>query len=798
MRNILSVLLLCLFSVSGLCGATYFVSNSGSDSNAGTSMGSPWANAPGMTNCTATCASTTLNPGDSVLLQAGGIWRDTLTIPTSGSAGNQITYGHYGTGAQPVITAGNLSTWTQGPGQTQETCTGSCIFDSGFENGGATFTDWTTYSHPGTTSISPSSVAAAHGAYGAVIVGDGSNGASLFTSISALTLGSTYYFRFYFRYDASLAAAQVRALWLQTTGTQDLYVGISYGGSGATFGGVSIVGQATNTGGTVCSFSRANNWNDNSWNYLDFTYTISATVGATAASINGTPVAGCTATGLNTSGMAGANRLYIGNQFGPNMAANSILDIDDVRMTTGGVIGPYSGALPTTVWSASQATNPLYPISTNTNRPLTVETTGLDALSCCNSYAPIPVPNTYFWDGSATIYVYSPNVVPTSTIEIPTRTQAIFNNGKQYSTISGLDIRGAVQQGIFAGASVTGLSLLNDTIELNYESGVEIDTTTPSVTSNVTIDNNIMQWNGASGMQSDVETGMSGWRMSYNSFLYNSQIIASGYWANSGGIDLFCRGGTGPNVIFSNVFAYNGFGQTINGYIQGNGLWIDTCNSTMMYGNIAYNNASSGILVEKNNNSSAIYNIAYNNNTCVNGSNTCGGNITLRADIATSATDNTISNNTTFGGQAGIAAYWDQTGGAGATVCSGNVFQNNIAINSTRNLNIGYGCDNDGINGTGNVYSNSAFGVQGSGFVYWQSAGSLSTYTALDTAYGSPMNNVQSAVTLTNTTSADFRPARGSAVLTGGITGGQIGALGVVTPTLANSQSVLTGKVAAK
>lgn len=80
--------------------ATYYVESiNGSDANAGTSTGLAWQHAPGMASCTATCASTTLNAGDSVLLEIGDIWYNVaLTMPSSGASGNPITYGTYGGG----------------------------------------------------------------------------------------------------------------------------------------------------------------------------------------------------------------------------------------------------------------------------------------------------------------------------------------------------------------------------------------------------------------------------------------------------------------------------------------------------------------------------------------------------------------------------------------------------------------------------------------------------------------------------------------------------------------------------
>lgn len=97
-----------------LASTTYYVSNSGSDSSNGTTQSTPFANAPGTAQCASTCAGVTLHPGDTVLFQRGGVWRDTLTPAVNGTSLNYINYAAYGTGLiNPIITGSNLgSSWT--------------------------------------------------------------------------------------------------------------------------------------------------------------------------------------------------------------------------------------------------------------------------------------------------------------------------------------------------------------------------------------------------------------------------------------------------------------------------------------------------------------------------------------------------------------------------------------------------------------------------------------------------------------------------------------------------------------
>lgn len=85
---------------------TYYVSNAGSDGNAGTSTGSPFL--------TITHAKSVSVPGDIVLLNRGDVFNESITITTSGTSGNVITFGAYGTGANPQINAfeNENSGWT--------------------------------------------------------------------------------------------------------------------------------------------------------------------------------------------------------------------------------------------------------------------------------------------------------------------------------------------------------------------------------------------------------------------------------------------------------------------------------------------------------------------------------------------------------------------------------------------------------------------------------------------------------------------------------------------------------------
>ena len=78
----------------------YFLdSANGKDKNAGTTPATPW-------QTLAKVNATTFQPGDRILLKAGGVWKGTLHPLGSGKPAAPITLASYGEGAKPVIDGG--------------------------------------------------------------------------------------------------------------------------------------------------------------------------------------------------------------------------------------------------------------------------------------------------------------------------------------------------------------------------------------------------------------------------------------------------------------------------------------------------------------------------------------------------------------------------------------------------------------------------------------------------------------------------------------------------------------------
>ena len=115
-------------------GTTYYVSNSGSDSNSGVSTSSPWKSVAKVVSF-----EPSLRAGDCVLFQRGGIWSEQLSISNvHGSQTNPITFGNYGSGNRPVLDGGSTRPYGIVDGNSSGQVASSYVTIDGFEIRNAT------------------------------------------------------------------------------------------------------------------------------------------------------------------------------------------------------------------------------------------------------------------------------------------------------------------------------------------------------------------------------------------------------------------------------------------------------------------------------------------------------------------------------------------------------------------------------------------------------------------------------------------------------------------------------------
>jgi parallel beta-helix repeat protein len=97
--------------ISDAWSATYYVdATNGNDSNKGLSEVTPW-------QTIAKVNASRFYTGDQILFKKGEIWREQLVVPSSGSSGNPITFGAYGSGDKPIISGAQIFMgWTNKEG----------------------------------------------------------------------------------------------------------------------------------------------------------------------------------------------------------------------------------------------------------------------------------------------------------------------------------------------------------------------------------------------------------------------------------------------------------------------------------------------------------------------------------------------------------------------------------------------------------------------------------------------------------------------------------------------------------
>ncbi|MBV5334823.1 MAG: right-handed parallel beta-helix repeat-containing protein [Sulfuricurvum sp.] len=149
--------------------ANYYLSNSGSDLADGLSEATAWATI-------AKHNATSIAAGSSVLFRRGDTFTGQL-VPKSGTLGNLVAYGMYGTGAKPIFSGfETLSGWTLHSGtiwkaNTSAAATLNMVTVNGVNTPKKNNPVWSTYeSHSGNTSITDTTLSGTPSLIGAQVV----------------------------------------------------------------------------------------------------------------------------------------------------------------------------------------------------------------------------------------------------------------------------------------------------------------------------------------------------------------------------------------------------------------------------------------------------------------------------------------------------------------------------------------------------------------------------------------------------------------------------------------------------
>lgn len=111
MKKILTTIFLLVAAFAQ--AATYYISNSGNTTNAGTSPAAPWNYAKLQAEISKTSSPYAINAGDFILFNRGEEFYGGMTVNRSGTVIAKISFGTYGTGAKPVISGmKHITAWT--------------------------------------------------------------------------------------------------------------------------------------------------------------------------------------------------------------------------------------------------------------------------------------------------------------------------------------------------------------------------------------------------------------------------------------------------------------------------------------------------------------------------------------------------------------------------------------------------------------------------------------------------------------------------------------------------------------
>ena len=354
----------------------------------------------------------------------------------------------------------------------------------------------------------------------------------------------------------------------------------------------------------------------------------------------------------------------------------------------------------------------------------------------------------WFWTTNQ-LYLFSPTGDPDLEFQNPgveagVRSPCVRLSG-DHVVITGITARHSNRLGIGAWNPPSHVTIRKCLAEWNWVSGIGQEGN--SIYEDLTIEDNIARYNGIGGI------GFSG--PSRNSTIRRNTIHENGKHRSavnrndfSWGIKLWePNGNQEGHEIYENLVYDNGEGLASHRGGHGAGIWLDTIqatpsNPTIIRHNFVHSNRGNGVFLEISSNAVVYGNVLHNNATNAGGE---PASIVIDSRRNFKSDNNLVSNNTTYGGRNGIKVntYFQSP----ECSISNNVIKNNIAVGaSEHNLYCDNGGNNDGVYGTGNVYTHNSFGAESDDFISWGRRWGRDrhdTYAAWEAAYGAPTHSIE-------------------------------------------------------
>lgn len=422
------------YADTGLQAQFYVDATLGNDGTPGT-IGLPW-------KTIAKVNSSKFNPGDSIYFKKAETWREQLTVPSSGTSGNPITFSTYGSGAKPKISAADAPTFTAVTAATPTSSDGFEVGDPDLTNGDGAY--WGSGYAGGASFVGNATDVVDSGTYSAKIISNSGQNAQAQHTITQVNDNYEQY-RFYVD---SMTASATNEVQLRT---------LSYGLSIRIYPRLKYVTSTTFTLNLYYqdstgehSVNGTHTFNTGTWYTLEVRYFVDASAGVAQMWVNG--ISEAVATSLNTSfANSQPNKVSVGIGY-MSPFTTITAHFDNVKYHTS-----YIGITYPNVWSGALAAS-----------PRRIWFSGTRGGAAQASVAALDAQNEWYWSGG-TLYVYS-TTDPSGTVEADNRAKCIDTNGKSYLTLENLQTwyasATAAGDNIFATGNASNITF--DGVDSNY------------------------------------------------------------------------------------------------------------------------------------------------------------------------------------------------------------------------------------------------------------------------------------------------------------------------------------------
>jgi hypothetical protein len=322
------------------------------------------------------------------------------------------------------------------------------------------------------------------------------------------------------------------------------------------------------------------------------------------------------------------------------------------------------------------------------------------------SASSLAVTGDWYYDAVSRLYTYratDPDLLVSPGVEASVRSYGM-QAWESYLSIQGLHFTKANSNGLDITASwegdLTGLSVTGSLSDYNYDKGFAVDTWEHNV-NGVTFDSDTATYNGRWGIHFGTVSD------SVTNILLKHIVAHDNGWTSTyggGGIGAFGTGTTNCTVEQSQ--SYNNTNNL--------GIWLDTVGA----GCAATQNQTSGnwrgMQIEASDGVDIYDNLSWDN-------------IDSGFELSRRSHNNHFYNNDSWGNLIGLAVR--SSAGGVPDGFTRNLLKNNILSGNTTALYAHDGGENDGTNGSRNLYQYDALGPAATNFITW-GASTFSTYAA--------------------------------------------------------------------